>query len=81
MNCYAERFVKSIKSECLNQLILSSVDQLEYVLGQYSAYYHRERIHQSLDRIIEPKHALDDYAGMNSCTLPRRSIAENAPIL
>ena len=43
-------------------LILSSVDQLEYVLEQYSEYYHHERIHQSLDRIIEPKHPIDDTA-------------------
>jgi len=62
MNCYAERFVKSVKSECLDHLILSSVDQLEYVLEQYSEYYHHERIHQSLDRIIEPKHPIDDTA-------------------
>ena len=62
LNCYAERFVKSVKSECLDHLILSSVDQLEYVLEQYSEYYHHERIHQSLDRIIEPKHPIDDTA-------------------
>jgi hypothetical protein len=62
LNCYAERFVKSVKSECLDHLILSSVDQLEYALEQYSEYYHHERIHQSLDRIIEPKHPIDDTA-------------------
>ena len=60
LNCYAERFVRSVKSECLDHLILSSVEQLEYVLQQYSAYYHHERIHQSLDQIIEPKHPIDD---------------------
>jgi hypothetical protein len=56
LNPYAERFVKSIKSECLNYLILSSVQQLEYVINQYCTYYHHERIHQSLGRIIEPMH-------------------------
>ena len=60
LNAYAERFVKSIKYECLNHLILSSVEQLEYVLEQYCQYYHHERIHQSLGRIIEPKHNIDD---------------------
>ena len=35
LNAYAERFVKSLKSECLDHLILSSVEQLEYVLEQY----------------------------------------------
>jgi len=59
LNAYAERFVKSVKTECLDHLILSSVDQLEYVLEQYSQYYHHERIHQSLGRIIEPKYKID----------------------
>jgi len=62
LNCHAERFVKSAKAECLDHLILSSLKQLEYVLEQFSMYYHHERIHQSLDAIIEPKHAIDDEA-------------------
>jgi hypothetical protein len=62
LNCYAERFVKSIKSECLDHLILSSVKQLDYVLEQYCEYYHHERIHQGIGRIIDPKHPLDDTA-------------------
>jgi hypothetical protein len=62
LNCYAERFVKSVKSEFLDRLILSSVKQLEYVLEQYREYYHHERIHQSLGRMIEPKHRLDHMA-------------------
>ncbi len=60
LNSIAERFVKSVKYECLNYLILSSVKQLEYTLSQYQLYYHHERIHQSLGRIIEPKHKTDD---------------------
>ena len=62
LNPYAERFVKTVKSECLNHLILSSVEQLEYVLDEFGKYYHHERIHQSLDRIIEPIHQTDDHA-------------------
>ncbi len=60
LNSIAERYVKSVKYECLNFLILSSVKQLEYALNQYQLYYHHERIHQSLGRIIEPKHKIDD---------------------
>ena len=41
-------------------MILSSVEQLEYVLKNYREYYHHERIHQSLGRIIEPIHKTDD---------------------
>jgi putative transposase len=62
LNCYAERFVKSVKSECLDHLILSSVEQLDFTLRQYGEYYHHEHIHQSLGRIIEPKHILDPAA-------------------
>jgi len=62
LNPYAERFVKSVKSECLDYMILSSVGQLEYVLTNYRKYYHHERIHQSLGRIIEPIHETDDSA-------------------
>ncbi len=62
LNSIAERFVKSVKYDCLNYLILSSVKQLEYAINQYQEYYHHERIHQSLGRIIEPKHNVDDNA-------------------
>ena len=62
LNSIAERYVKSVKVECLNHLILSSVDQLDYVLKQYQDYYHHERIHQSLGRIIEPKHEINGNA-------------------
>ena len=55
-----ERFVKTVKYECLNYLILSSVKKLEYALAQLQQYYHHERIHQSLGRIIEPKHKTDE---------------------
>jgi hypothetical protein len=60
LNSIAERYLKSVKYECLNYLILSSVKQLEYALDQYQQYYHHERIHQSLGRIIEPKHKTDN---------------------
>ncbi|MCE5340861.1 MAG: integrase core domain-containing protein [Planctomycetaceae bacterium] len=60
LNSYAERFVKSVKSEYLDHLILSSVKQLEYALNSYRDYYHHERIHQSLGMIIEPIHKTDE---------------------
>jgi len=62
LNPHAERFVKSIKFECLNHLILSSVAQLEYVLKNYCEYYHHERIHQTLGKIIEPLHKTNEDA-------------------
>ena len=56
LNPHAERFVRSVRDECLDYLILSSEEQLRYVLAEYLAYYHHERIHQGLHKIIEPQH-------------------------
>ena len=39
MNSYAESFVKTIKYECLNKLILTSETQLRYVLKTYEKFY------------------------------------------
>jgi putative transposase len=55
-NPHAERFVRSVREECLDHLILSSEKQRRYVLAEYRKYYHHERIHQGLNRIIEPQH-------------------------
>jgi transposase InsO family protein len=56
LNSHAERFVRSAKEECLDHLILSSEQQLRYVLTEYLRYYHHERIHQGINKIIEPQH-------------------------
>ena len=54
MNAYAERFVLSIKSECLNNLILFSEAQLRHTVTQYTSHYHHERNHQGLgNKLIE----------------------------
>ena len=56
LNAYAERFVRSIREECLSKIILSSEKQLRHVLSQYLEYYHHERIQQGISKIIEPRH-------------------------
>ena len=56
LNAHAERFVRSVREECLDHLILSSEDQLRYVLSEYLQYYHHERIHQGIIKIIKPQH-------------------------
>lgn len=55
MNSYAENFVKSIKNECLNKLILTSEEQLRYATKNYVFYYNHCRPHRGLGgRMIEP---------------------------
>ena len=53
-NAHAERFVRSIKSECLDRLILFGEDHLRRAVSQYLEHYHRERNHQGLgNELIE----------------------------
>ena len=61
-NAFAERFVRSIKSECLDRLILIGEDSLQRALREYSAYYNRERNHQGIgNQLIAPR--AEDLAG------------------
>jgi putative transposase len=49
LNAYAERFVLSIKSECLNKLVLLGQRHLRRAGGEFVEHYHLERNHQGLD--------------------------------
>jgi putative transposase len=46
VNAYVERFVQAIGQECLDKLIVFGPEHLDYVVGEYLAYYHEERPHQ-----------------------------------
>jgi transposase InsO family protein len=48
LNAYAERFVRSIKEECLSRVVLLSERHLRFVVHEYVEHYHRERNHQGL---------------------------------
>lgn len=48
-NPHAERFVKSIKSECLNHIICFGEGMLRRAVKEYEAYYNTERPHQNLE--------------------------------
>jgi transposase InsO family protein len=52
MNAHAERFVRSIKSECLDQMILLGRESLVRAIAEYAAHYHDERCHQGIGNEI-----------------------------
>ncbi len=55
LNAYAERFVRSVKDECLARMIFFGERSLRKATREYAAHYHRERNHQGIDnRLIEP---------------------------
>jgi transposase InsO family protein len=47
-NAYAERWVGSVRRECLDRLLIFSRRQLENVLRVYARHYNRHRPHRSL---------------------------------
>jgi putative transposase len=64
LNAHCERFVRFIKEETLDQMLLLSERSLSYVIHQYLAHYHAERNHQGLaNQLIAPKPDLGNHTG------------------
>jgi putative transposase len=51
-NAFAERFVRSNKQECLNQLIPLGERHLELAIQEYVEHYNTERNHQGIGNIL-----------------------------
>jgi putative transposase len=61
LNANAERFVRTIKESCLDQMTSFSESSLRRAIQEFVTHYHRERNHQGLgNRLIMP----------SSCPLP-----------
>jgi transposase InsO family protein len=52
LNAYAERWVRSVKEECLSRLILFGEASLRRALTQYMAHFHHERNHQGKGNVL-----------------------------
>ena len=62
-NAFAERFVKTIKYECLRYFVFFGQRHLRYVISEYMAHYHHERFHQGIGgSLISPIAANDNAA-------------------
>src|SRR5262249_6384543 len=51
-NAYAERFVRSIKEECLDRMILLGERHFRRAVTEFVAHDHRERNHQGLENTL-----------------------------
>jgi transposase InsO family protein len=52
MNAFADRFVRSIKSECLSQIVFVEQASLDRAIAEFVAHYHDERSHQGIGNEI-----------------------------
>ena len=61
LNAFAERFVLSIKNECLDKLILFGERSLRRACTEYLSHYHGERNHQGLgNKLIDEANPFGD---------------------
>ena len=68
LNAYAERFVRSIKSECLTRIIPLGEHHLRQAVKEYTAHYHCERNHQGLNnQLIEKARDRPNADGAVTC--------------
>ncbi|MFT5430975.1 MAG: putative transposase [Myxococcota bacterium] len=69
LNAHVERFVLTVKSECLRKLVPLSERHLRYAIQQFAAHYHHERHHQGLaGQLVVP----DEHIGLTGGRVARR---------
>ena len=64
LNAYAERFVRSIRSECLAQIIPLGERHLRKAVKEYTRHYHFERNHQGLNNELIEKPSDEPNIGL-----------------
>ena len=65
---HIERFMRSIKEECLLKMIFFGENMLRNAVGQFLTHFHGERNHQGLDnRLIDPDDDVGCTAGDVRC--------------
>jgi putative transposase len=56
LNAYIERWIQSIKHECLDHFTVFGERHLRYLINEYVGYYHEQKPHQGLSNT--PLHGL-----------------------
>jgi len=68
LNAFAERFVRSIKEECLNRMIFFGERMFRTAVQEYTRHYHGERNHQGLEnKLIYPDESVGTATGPIEC--------------
>jgi putative transposase len=51
-NAHAERWIRSVREECLNKLLIINQTHLRRVMREFVAYHNTARPHQGIDQQI-----------------------------
>ena len=68
LNSHLDRFMRSLKGECLERMIFFGETSLRKAATEFLAHFHGERNHQGLgNRLIEPGEEVGRTAGRLQC--------------
>ena len=74
-NPFAERFVRSIRNECLNHFVILGERHLRHLVREYVVYYNAERFHQGLGgRLIEEREEPGNDNGVSDAIQRRKRL-------
>jgi transposase InsO family protein len=72
LNAYAERWIGSVRRECLARVIPLGERHLWQIVRQYVEHYHCERPHQSLDNLLPT--TMNDNAATSGSIVRRQRL-------
>lgn len=49
LNAHVERFIKTLKVECLDRFIVMGIKHLDHLIAEFTDYYNRQRPHSGID--------------------------------
>jgi len=76
LNAFAERWVRSVKQECLSKVILLGEGSLSRVLTEYSRHYHRKRNHQGRVAVPGCERQTEFFRPLDRMSSPTRRPAQ-----
>lgn len=64
LNAFVERYMRSMKSDCLNKMIFFGEGSMRRALAEFTEHYHTERNHQGIgNELIEPDDCVGNIEG------------------
>jgi putative transposase len=73
-NAFAERFVRTVRRECLDQVLIYGRRHLERVLQAYLAHYDEERPHRGLSLAVPAGDGAPEVRGTTNAPIERRDV-------